>query len=163
MLRQHSLGVGQVVGGWTLLLVVVFLVLVPGLVSVASAHDNLLRKDRQEVGVEELGVAAWMLGGGAADDVVIIEPEPPWFIPLMTGKAILRADDYWLSPDDDALADLKKAYAGDRDAQARSLQKGDYLVLRVDEIDKWEPLNYARVYKNEKYVVWDLGKGSLSD
>lgn len=133
----HS--VPEKVAGWfavgTLLLLLIF----PGAVSVASAHDNLMFKDEQVIDTAYRRALWWIEDNTEPSAVFLASPETPFAIPMFTGRTLLRTA-YWLSPDDVVLADVVSAFEGDTSAQEQVMGGADYLLLQDVERKLWEPL-----------------------
>jgi len=120
-----------------------------------TTHDNLMRNDHHVVGGQEIEAMRWVRENSDVDDVFIASPESPWVIPLFTGRAVVRAEDYWLSKNDEVLDDIKLAFAGDRGAQARSLLLGDWLVLERGD-PGWLTVDTSSAYENASIRVYKL-------
>lgn len=140
-----------------LLLVAVFLLALPAVSSVASAHDNLMFKDEQTIDLSTREALWWIEENTSPDGVFLASPEPPWAIPFMTGRSILRAD-YWLSPDDIVLSDVRAAFAGDKAAQELVISQGSaqYLFLTQSDRAAWEPLAQTKVFDNTEIAIFKL-------
>lgn len=130
------------------------LTMLPALAGVASAHDHLMRQDRQVVSGALQEAVAWIAKEVPAEAVVAASAQQ-WAVPLFSGRALLRAD-YWLSPRDELLADINNAYAGDGAAQKRVMQKADFLLLTDDEQPAWATDNFEAVFRNKAAAIFRL-------
>jgi len=137
-------------------LALVLIVLLPVLISGARTHDHLMRQDEQRVDLAEQEALDFIRDNTIASDVILTRSEAPWNVPMFTGRAQVRAD-YWLAPQDDLLEDVKKAFAGDTDAQMKTLQQAEYLLIRQDEIDNWKLDDYEKVFHNGKMALYKTG------
>jgi hypothetical protein len=139
--------------GWLLVFGGVGSLLLPMGQGVVSAHDNLWRKDKQTVSLLESESLNWIKDNTAESAIFAADPQSPWAIPYFTGRAILRSD-YWLSPDDLKLQEVREAFAGSGSAQELVLKKVDYLYLRKREKPAWEPLKLEEVFANEAVTIY---------
>lgn len=81
---------------------------------------------------------SWIDEHTPSNAVVIANPNEPYIVPLFTGRAMVRATDYWLSADDDTSKTLQKAFAGDKAAQKEILSQGSYLFLNKEDQAHWD-------------------------
>ena len=76
---------------------------------------------------------------------------------------MLRAD-YWLAPEDNMLENVKQAYQGNRAAQVKALQAAQYLLIRQEEIVKWELESYEKVFHNGDLAIYKTsGSGAKTN
>lgn len=136
-------------------LTMIFLLIVPGLQSMASAHDNLQFKDERIIDVQERDLMWWIEDNVPVGSVIVAHPENWLHLPALTGRALLRTD-YWLSADDVVLSDLQAAFGGDLAAREQVLRQGDYLLLTKEERAIWGPVLGAKVYENGEAVIFEL-------
>lgn len=136
-LRHTAHTVPELVGGWIAVGSLILLVLLPAGGSVAGAHDNLMFKDEQSVDVSIREALWWTEDNTDPDAVFITSSQPPFAIPMFTGRSILRAD-FWLSPSDTTYDTVVAAYAGDVTAQQALIPHADYLLLTKEEQLVWE-------------------------
>lgn len=129
--------------------------LLPAGASVVSAHDNLWWKDEQAVKATERLALWWVEENASPDAIFVASPKAPFAIPFFTGRS-LRRTDYWLSPDDVVLTDVKAAFTGNKAAQEKVLSEADYLFLSADERKQWEPLPLKKAFDNTAYVIYRL-------
>jgi len=149
----HTLIELVILGGGVVMVGLFFLL--PAGASVKSSFDNLLFKDPQEISSSERDALWWIDDHAAPDSVFLASPQEPFAIPFFTGRAVLRTD-YWLSPDDVVLEDVKAAFAGNTAARESVLSKVDYLYLRKDERTTWEPLPLKKAYDNGGTVIYKV-------
>ncbi|MEX1112692.1 MAG: hypothetical protein WEC84_04475 [Candidatus Andersenbacteria bacterium] len=136
-LIHTSKSVGEKATGWAAAVAVLMLVLLPAGGSIASAHDNLMFKDEQVIPTSMREILWWIEDNTEPDDVFVVSEQPPFAIPMFTGRSVLRAD-YWLSPSDDMYQNVIQAYEGDIDAQLETLAAADFLVVTRDQQPVWE-------------------------
>lgn len=150
-----SRGIMEQAVAWVALGAIVLFFLLPAGASVASAHDNLWRKDEQTVKATERLALWWIEENAPPQAIFVASPEAPFAIPFFTGRSLLRTN-YWLSPDDIVLNDVMAAFAGDKAAQEKVLGEADYLFLSADERKQWEPLPLKKVFDNTAYVIYQI-------
>ncbi|MBI3255437.1 MAG: hypothetical protein HYZ63_00525 [Candidatus Andersenbacteria bacterium] len=150
----------EFIGAIVVVAALVALLLLPAVASVAQAHDNLMRKDRQEITPAMTEAAWWLEDHTSIRDVIVASPLPPWYIPFMTGRTLLRAGyeegAYWLSTDDGTLSHLRAAFTGDAKAQDTVAGMGDYLLLTKAERALWKPLSFEKVFDIDAIVIYKL-------
>lgn len=130
------------------------LLLLPALASTASTYDNLLRRNEQTVSADMFEALRWLDAMSEMDVVVAASPVPPFAVPLVTGRALLRTD-YWLSPDDALGQQVIAAFAGDTAAQAVVQERADYLLLTRDQRAQWS-LGQLPVFENTTVAIYEL-------
>lgn len=140
-------------------LAIVLTMLLPALISGARSHDQLMRQDEQKVDLAEQEVLDFIRNNTASSDVILTRSEAPWNVPMFTGRAQVRAD-YWLSPQDELLEIVNRAFAGGQDAQTKALQEAEYLLIRQDEIYKWKLDDYEKVFHNGKMALYKTGSAT---
>lgn len=145
----------ELAAGWLAVLIAAGMMALPGGASVLSAHDNLMFKDEQKVSLGLREALWWIEDKTAPDAVFIASPNEPFSIPMFTGRALLRTD-YWLSPDDVILNDIKEAFNGNAAAREKILTQADYLVLTSTERLAWEPLPLKKVFDNREVVIYQV-------
>lgn len=127
----------------------------PALASVASAHDHLQRQDELIVSLAQQETAAWLAANTPTEAVILASTEPPWYVPVFSGRALLRTD-YWLSPRDELFAAVEQAFTGNRMMQERVRQEADYLLLTDDEQRYWATDGLEAIYRHEGTVIYKL-------
>ncbi len=135
------------------------ILLLPNLASVASAFDNLVQQDEHRITWQRREVGWWLADNTSAQDIIIANPRAPWDVPLLTGRALLRAsydtNAFWLSLNDATLTTLRSAFAGDNTAQKSIISAGDYLLLSSEEQKIWVGLPEP-VFASKDYKVYKL-------
>lgn len=158
-LLLSSRTLGEAFAGWGMVVVAVILILLPGAASVASAHDNLMFQDEQKIETPMRQALWWIEDQTEPNAIFISDPNPPFAIPMVTGRAVLRSD-YWLSPKDSLLDDIQAAFAGDKASQEFVLQGVQdssvpvYLILTKDSRSLWEPVNLEKVLDINSVVIY---------
>lgn len=84
--------------GWGCIVVFLVIFLLPAGASVASTHDNLMFKDEQIITREIFEKAETIKNTTPFDAVIPGSPDPPFWIPMLTGRALERTN-FWLSPE----------------------------------------------------------------
>lgn len=154
----------ELIGGSILIVTFFGLLLLPAAASVAQAHDNLMRKDKQVVSSAMVEAMWWLEDHTNTNNVIVASPLPPWYIPFFTGRTLLRAaykdgSAYWLSAQDDVLTTQISAFKGDKKAQQEIVTKADYLLLQGGERLMWEPLAFEKTFDNQETVIYRLTNG----
>lgn len=145
----------ELVVAWAGVMCVALFFLLPAGASVSSAFDNLLFKDTQEVSALEREALWWVNDHIDPNAIILASPHAPFSIPYFTGRSVLRTD-YWLSPDDKILEDVKAAFIGDIAAREIVLTHVNYLYLRKSEREQWEPLPLEKVFDNSGAVIYKV-------
>lgn len=146
---------GQVVAGWLAAVALLLATLLPAGASVASAHDNLMFKDKRVVTITQREALDWLAENTGINAIILSSPNPPWAVPIFAGRALLRAD-YWLSPQDELARQVTAAFAGDRAAQEMILNQADYLLLPQNEQELWDVSAYDQVFSNTAVNIYRL-------
>lgn len=142
---------------------IITIFLLPALISGARAHDHLMRQDEQRIDLPAQEALEYIRQNTKATDVILAASEAPWMVPMFTGRAMLRAD-YWLAPEDNMLENVKQAYQGNRAAQVKALQAAQYLLIRQEEIVKWELESYEKVFHNGDLAIYKTsGSGAKTN
>ncbi|MDP3685670.1 MAG: hypothetical protein Q8R32_02460 [bacterium] len=97
----------------------VLALLLPVAASVAGTLDVLVRDEPLVVSADELAAFAWIREHTPSDAVFLRAPESmfenleisPLALPAFTGRAQVRSE-YWLSPNDEILADVRHFFLG---------------------------------------------------
>lgn len=149
--------------GWVLAAIAASFVLLPSAASVASAYDNLLRKDKQVIDTAMRTALWWIEDNTAPNAIVLASPDEPFAVPAFTGRALLRSN-YWLSPDDVVQADVNAAFSGDLAAREHVFLQADYLLLTKSQRPQFEPLptTYQKVFDNNAVVIYHLSHAKRS-
>lgn len=144
-----------------LVVVGIVTVLLPPLSSIAATLDHLLFQDEQTITNAMRESGWWIADHTQPSDVVLTSPYPPWFVPFLTGRTLLRSgqDDgsaYWLSADDMLFTQHIDAFNGDKEAQEDLVSHANYLLLSADDRSMWEPLPYEKVFDTGEMVIYKL-------
>ncbi len=154
-LLQTSHTLAELITGWAVVTAVAGFYLLPALASVASTFDNLLWQDEQRISSLEQGALQWINNNTSADAIFLASPDAPWSIPIFTGRAIVRTN-YWLSPKDALLDDIRLAYTGNSTAQKKVQSEADYLYLRAQD-KNWKIYPATQpVFKSAAVTIWKL-------
>lgn len=134
------------------------LLTLPAFASIKSAHYNLEVNDEHIVRKSELDALQWLKQHTTPNAIVIAPPASPWTIPYFTGRALLRAEDFWASSQDGTLSLIQAGMEGDKDAQKEALRYADYLFIPQDKRPIWEENAITKVYKNKDYFIYQVIK-----
>ncbi len=137
-------------------IVMMLFAVLPAGSSVVSAMDNLVYRDMQITPDSTLTGLRWLHDHTPADAIIIASPQPPWAIPMFAGRSLLRAQDYWLSPQDFVTSQLVQAFAGNAQAQQAIIQQGDYLLLSTEERKLWSTDLPLPVFTSASVTIYDL-------
>ncbi|MBI1833826.1 MAG: hypothetical protein HYR90_03280 [Candidatus Andersenbacteria bacterium] len=159
VLRGFQISSPQSIITLFLLLGAVGLLLLPAGTSVVSAHDNLMRKDTQDIDTATRLGLWWIEDNTTHNAVFLASPEAPFAIPAFTGRSLLRTN-YWLSQQDSVFADIEAAFRGDKAAQEQVLPAADYVFLTAKERASFEPLpdSYTKVFDSRAIVIYEIPK-----
>lgn len=140
--------------GWGLAVTLLGMFLLPAGASVASTHDNLMFKDEHRISEKMRDAAGWISTNTSPESAFLISPETPFWVPMFTGRAMLRSD-FWLSPDDVVLADVKAAFTGSVAAQEKVITQADYLAVTRSEKSVWK-LSQKPIFENPDVAIYQL-------
>lgn len=84
--------------GWGVVAALLAIFLLPAGASIVSTHDNLMFKDEQIITQEMFEQAEIIKNTTPPDAVIPGSPDPPFWIPMLTGRALERTN-FWLSPE----------------------------------------------------------------
>jgi len=141
---------------------IVLLVVMPVLISGARAHDHLMFQDEQVIDFFYREALDYLRQNAGVGDIILTDPEAPWVVPMFTGLSMLRAN-YWLGVEDEVFRDVQLAFRGNTQAQERSLQRSDYMLIKQDETNKWKLDKYEQVFRSDQYEVYKTDRGDWSD
>jgi hypothetical protein len=139
----------------------VILLCLPAVAGIASATDNLFFQDEHTFSISLVEANWWLADHTDPKAVVVANPEPPWSVPVMTGRSLLRAaypdgSAYWLSANDVTLHALQAAFTGDATAQAQVMGQGDYLLLTKEESLVWQLGQRTKAFDNGAFLIFAL-------
>ncbi len=137
------------------------LVALPPLSSIASTLDHLLFQDEHIISPAMREAGWWIADHTEPTDIVLASPTPPWAVPFLTGRSLVRAGEgdgsaYWLSANDELLKQQYAAFAGDKGAQQNVAAQADYLLLSGENRVMWEPVVYEKVFDTKQAVIYKL-------
>lgn len=150
---------------WVLVAISFGLFIMPSAGSMASAYGNLLFNDAQVADTAMRTALWWVEDNTPADAVFLASPFTPFSIPALTGRALLRSDDFWLSPQDVVLEDIRAAFTGDTAAREQLYSLADYVLLEREERALFEPLpeQYTKVFDNNAIVIYELAQSARNN
>jgi len=125
----------------------------PAIASVASAHDNLMRKDEHRISFAERDALEWIRYNTNPGAVFLADPNAPFVIPQFTGRSMTRAN-YWLSREDEVLENVNKIYAGDFSVWPEIAPHADFVYIRKTEKEKWAQLGLTQIIDNNEIVIY---------
>ena len=142
------------IAGWAMAVSVFAIFLLPIGISAGNTYKSLLGSDEHRI-TQNMKIALWWIEDHVpAKDVVITNPNEPFIVPFFTGRAMLRAKDYWLSQDDDIAKNLERAYSGDRTAQQEILAMGSFLLLSKEDASVWNVAGLKKVVDSGDVIVY---------
>lgn len=144
------------IGGYFAVLCIIGIGVLPIGISVGNTYLSLLRGEERRISLNDRTIFWWIDDNTKGDDIIITNPEEPYALPLFTGRSMLRAKDYWLSQDDETANNLIKAYEGDKLAQQKTLQEGSHIILRKDDLPKWDISAFEKMISTGDATVYKL-------
>ncbi len=152
----------EYVVGWSMAASAVLLVIMPSLLSVASAHDNLQRQDEQRLsGSMQEAMGAIEAAAPDYSAIVLADPSMARFIPFFTGRSILRTPDYWLSPQDETVTTINDAFNGDLPSQQALAGQADLLLISRTNTEKWGDVRGEVLFENDEGLLIRLHSSAL--
>ncbi len=135
---------------------IVMIMLMPVGASMATTMDSLLFQDEKRVSREEIQALRWIKDQTAESAIFLQNPDSFWSIPMFTGRTVVRTKDYWLSVNDELLAEIQLAFAGNIESQARVCKQADFILLSQDEYQVWENFLQKQdaVFFNNEVGIW---------
>jgi hypothetical protein len=144
----------ELISGWALVVCAALILVLPIGISTGNTYINLLRNGEQRISTSTRLALWWIDDHTPANAVIITNPNEPFSVPIFTGRAMLRAKDYWLSQDDNVVENLKKAYAGDKSAQQEVLSLGSFLFLTKEDAKNWDTTKLQKVSDTGDALVY---------
>jgi hypothetical protein len=149
--------VSEIITGWVSVISMLAICFLPIGISAGSTYSSLLKNDTHTISFNTQ-LALWWIGDHAKPlDVVISNPNEPFLIPLFTHSAMLRANDYWLSLQDETLTQLTGAFAGNKSDQQKVLKQGKFLLLTSEEQKTWDVSKLKKVFESSDAIVYSTG------
>lgn len=145
------------IAGWVGGLILGGILFLPIGISAASTYSNLLKNDEHTITPDVRSALWWIDEHTKPLDVIIASPTEPYMVPLFTSKAMLRAQDYWLSLQDNTTQKLVDAFVGNKDAQAAILAKGSYIMLTPDQQRLWDTSKLKKVFQAPNAIIYQTG------
>lgn len=144
-----------------LILAALVVVALPPLSSIASTLDHLLFQDEQIISSAMTEVGGWIADHTKPTDTILTSPNPPWAIPFLTGRSLVRAGQgdgsaYWLSANDELFLQQTGAFNGGRAEQNVLTSQFDYFVLSLHDPVEWDLLPYEKVFDNQDVAIYKL-------
>ncbi len=144
------------IAGWILVLCALAIIILPIGISSGTTYMSLLGKDKNTISTN-MRIALWWIDDHApANAIVLANPNEPFMVPMFTGRAMLRAKDYWLSQDDEVAHNLDKAFAGDSAAQKEILPLGSFLLLNKEDAKMWDTTKFKKVADTGDMLVYAI-------
>lgn len=142
------------IAGYILAISALLIILMPIGISTGNTYINLLRNGEQRISVNMRTALWWIDDHAGANDVIITNPQEPFAVPFFTGRAMLRAKDYWLSRDDEVAKSLESAYQGDTRAQQELLPLGAFLFLTKEDAKVWDTKKLKKVADTGDAIIY---------
>ena len=114
-------------------------------ISLGNTYKSLVGGEKHVVSINERIALSWIDTDTPTNAVIIANPAEPFIVPIFTGRAMVRATDYWLSEQDEIASALMKAFAGDKVAQKEVLSFGSYLLLTKEDHANWDVTKLKKV------------------
>ena len=144
------------IGGWIAVASGALIILLPIGISTASTYVSLLGPGEYHVSVSDRTLLWWIDENVKSNEVIIVNPNEPFLVPLFTGRAMLRAHDYWLSQDDEISQDLEAAYTGNTSAQKNIIKQGSYIILTSEEVKQWNTSSFKKMMASENAAIYKI-------
>ncbi|MDA1169306.1 MAG: hypothetical protein O3A36_03135 [bacterium] len=148
--------ISEKIAGNLLVLSACLILLMPIGISFGNTYKSLVAGDKHIVNVNTRIALSWIEDNTPSNAVIITNPNEPYIVPLFTGRAMVRATDYWLSADDDTSITLQKAFAGDKAAQKETLFFGSYLYLNKEDQTHWDISALKKVADTGDVKVYEI-------
>lgn len=143
------------IAAWALVLCSAAILVMPIGISMGNTYKSLLKEEANVIG-SGLKIALWWIEENTPTNAVIVtNPNEPFVVPLFTGRAMLRTQDYWLSEDDDTAKTLNKAFAGDQEAQKEVLTLGSFLFLTKEDQNTWDTSKLKKVADSGDVKIYE--------
>lgn len=130
--------------------------LLPVGISFGNTYKSLVFGYKYEVSLNTRIVLFWIEKNTPTNAVILANPNEPYVVPFFTGRAMVRASDYWLSKDDTVTQTLQHAFAGDKTAQQEILAQGSYLYLNKEDQPKWDVSKFKKVADSGDAKVYEI-------
>lgn len=146
----------EIIAGWIGIAGVLGILVLPVAISAGSTYLSMVKSTPYTVSLSDRALLWWIDEHTAPQDVVITSGDPPYTIPLFTGRAMLRAKDYWLSLDNDVATVLQQAYSGDTAAQQSVLKQGQFVILTKNEATLWNTTTLTKMFDDGSIAVYKI-------
>ena len=146
----------EIITGWIGSMAMLLILFLPIGISAGSTYSNLIKNDEHTITQNTQIALAIIDGLGKPGDIVIANPNEPFSVPLFTSKALLRANDYWLSLQDNTTNGLAQAFAGDKTSQKEILAQGNFLLLTPEEAKSWDVSKLKKVFESKDAIAYRI-------
>ena len=146
----------EIIAGWIGGIAILLILFMPIGISAGSTYSNLIKNDEHTIDQNTQIALAIIDALGKPGDIVIANPNEPFSVPLFTSKALLRANDYWLSLQDNTTNGLMQAFAGDKTNQKEILAQGNFLLLTPEESKSWDVSKLKKVFESKDANVYQI-------
>lgn len=146
----------ELIAGWVLGTTTLLIVILPIGISTGNTYASLLKDGEQRISLNTRIGLWWIDDHTSTKDVVIANPNEPFVVPFFTGRAMLRATDYWLSQNDEVLKNVEKAFTGDIAAQKEILPLGSFLFLTKEDAKNWNTKQLKKVADTGDVLIYQL-------
>lgn len=144
----------ELIAGWVGVICIIAVAFLPVGISVGTTYASLTTSEAYTIGLQTRTALWWIDEHAAKEAIIITSPQPPYIIPLYTGRAVLRLHDYWLSEQDETMRDTSAAFLGDIGAQQRIIKKGQYLFLSKNDREMWDVSGLKKVFEAPDAIVY---------
>lgn len=144
------------IGGYLIAISAALILLLPVGISAGSTYRSLLIEEPRIITQNDRILLWWIDDHTNPEDIIITNGNEPYGVPLFTGRAMLAAEGYWLSIDDELSEQIQKAYAGDKNAQKSILPFADYIIIPKNALDLWGMSGFKKVFDNGTDVLYKI-------
>ncbi|MEO6077979.1 MAG: hypothetical protein ABIP54_04285, partial [Candidatus Andersenbacteria bacterium] len=148
----------EIIAGWVGVISMLAICFLPVGISAGSTYSNLLKNDTHTISFNTQLALWWIDEHAKPLDIIIANPNEPFLIPLFTHSAMLRANDYWLSLQDETLTQLTNAFTGNKADQQEILKQGKFLLLTPEEQKTWDVSKLKKVFESSDAIVYTTGQ-----
>lgn len=143
------------IAGYVGLLCIVGIALLPIGVSLASTYKSLVISEPSVISFSTRTALWWLDEHASTTDIVATSGKEPYSVPLFTGRAVLRLEDYWLSEQDDVLEEVQAAFTGDTKNQQHLISRAQYVIVPKTDANLWAASKLKSVFETPNEVIYE--------
>lgn len=144
----------EIIAGWIGIAGILAILALPVAISAGSTYLSMVKSTPYTISLSDRALLWWLDEHTAPQDVVITSGDAPYTIPLFTGRAMLRAKNYWLSFNDDVANNLQQAYMGNAASQQAVLKQGQFVILTNDEAILWNTTTLTKMFDDGNTAIY---------